>query len=102
MHQLEENFAKNKREKDERIGYISGGPVPAAVHSVTLKEAEPCRDRRPGTAMGAQRGLCKGCVETGPASELREGLLGYPSSSEGAKPATLWDVKHDLTFSFLV
>lgn len=78
MHQLEDNFAKNKREKDERIGYISGGPAPAAVHSVTLKEAEPCRDRRPGTAVGAQHGPCKGCVQTGSASEPQGGFIGIP------------------------
>lgn len=40
IHQLKDSFAKNKREKDERIGYISGGPVPVAAHSATLREAE--------------------------------------------------------------
>lgn len=70
MHLLNDNFAKNKRGEDERISYISAGPVPDAVHSVTLKEAEltqpqePCRDRRVGIAMGAElsawslQGMC--------------------------------------------
>lgn len=89
--------SKNKREKDERIGYISGGSVPDAVHRAHLEGSWA------GTALRAIWGqgtwYCHGCwglsrVSARAASRegqpvtLREGLLGYPSFSGGAKPGT--------------
>lgn len=97
MQQLKDNFAKNKKEKDERIGYTSGERVPDAAHRVHLE------GNWAGTASRAMWGqetrYCNGCwgpsvvsardvSREGQPVTLREGLLGYPSFSGDAKPGT--------------